>query len=116
MRGLRGEKEGGVRSGPGADRTILLFHIIVLVPLHSLVWYVPSLRYTRGLGWRIHCGVEVTESSTNKQHIIIIRAAPTRIFFETTSQHAAQVALRFRDARMGRQHCIVAAVNLVLHP
>ena len=26
------------------------------------------LRYTRGLGWRMHCGVEVTESSTNKQH------------------------------------------------
>jgi hypothetical protein len=20
----------------------------------SLVWYVPSLRYTRGLGWRMH--------------------------------------------------------------
>jgi hypothetical protein len=25
-------------------------------------------RYTRGLGWRMHCGVVVTESSTNKQH------------------------------------------------
>jgi hypothetical protein len=37
-------------------------------PLNSLVWYVPSLRYTRGLGWRIHCDLEVTESSTNKQH------------------------------------------------
>jgi ankyrin repeat protein len=36
--------------------------------LNSLVWYVPSLRYTRGLGWRMHCGVEVTESSANKQH------------------------------------------------
>jgi hypothetical protein len=36
----------------------------------SLLWYVPSLRYTRGLGWRMHCGVEVTESSTNKQHHI----------------------------------------------
>ena len=33
-----------------------------------MVWYVPSLRYTRGLGWRMHCGAEVTESSTNKQH------------------------------------------------
>jgi hypothetical protein len=31
---------------------------------------VPSLRYTRGLGWRMHCGAEVTESSTNKQHHI----------------------------------------------
>ena len=35
-----------------------------------LLMYEPSLRYTRGLGWRIHCGVEVTESSTNKQHMI----------------------------------------------
>jgi len=64
-----------VRSGPGAARTIPLFHTIsarppplVLGPLNSLVWYVPSLRYTRGLGWRMHCGAEVTESSTNKQH------------------------------------------------
>jgi hypothetical protein len=29
------------------------------------------LRYTLGLGWQIHCGVEVTELNTNKQHIII---------------------------------------------
>ncbi len=29
------------------------------------------LRYTLGLGWQIHCGVEVTELITNKQHIII---------------------------------------------
>jgi hypothetical protein len=41
---------------------------LVLGPLISLVWYVPSLRYTRGLGWRMHCGAEVTESITNKQH------------------------------------------------
>jgi hypothetical protein len=41
----------------------------VLGPLNSLVWYVPSLRYTHILGWCIHCCVEVTESSTNKQHI-----------------------------------------------
>jgi hypothetical protein len=43
---------------------------LVLGPRNSLVWYVPSLRYTRGLGWRMHCGVEVTELSTNKQHHI----------------------------------------------
>ena len=60
------EEGGGVRSGPGAARTILLFIPLVLGPLNSLVWYVPSLRYTRG--WRMHCGAEVTESSTNKQH------------------------------------------------
>jgi hypothetical protein len=41
---------------------------LVLGPLNSLVWYVPSLRYTRGLGWRMHCSAEVTESSTNKQN------------------------------------------------
>jgi hypothetical protein len=41
---------------------------LVLGPLNSLVWYVPSLRYTRGLGWCMHRGAEVTESSTNKQH------------------------------------------------
>jgi hypothetical protein len=57
---------GQERLGPS-----YFFISLVLGPLHSLVWYVPSLRYTRGLGWRIHCGVEVTESSTNKQHIII---------------------------------------------
>ena len=33
VRGLRGEEEGGgVRSGPGAARTILLFHIISARP------------------------------------------------------------------------------------
>jgi hypothetical protein len=32
------------------------------------------LMFTRGYGWRILCGVEFTESSTNKQHIIIITA------------------------------------------
>jgi hypothetical protein len=36
-------------------------------------WYVPSLRYTRGLGWRMHCGAEVTESSTNKLHHLSLR-------------------------------------------
>jgi hypothetical protein len=85
-----GEEGGGVRSGSGAARTFCVesvagklsrseqgrpqtgpsyfFISLVLGPLNSLVWYVPSLRYTRGRGWRIHCGVEVTESSTNKQH------------------------------------------------
>jgi hypothetical protein len=31
---------------------------------------------SRGFGWRIHCGVEVTESSTNKQHTL---SYPNRI-------------------------------------
>jgi len=64
---ILGSNLGGV--GPVA-RTTLRFISLVLGPLNSLVWYVPFLRYTRGLGWRIHCGVEVTESSTNTQHTI----------------------------------------------
>ena len=54
---------GQERLGPS-----YFFISLVLGPQNSLVWYVPSLRYTRGLDWCIHCGVEVTESSTNKQH------------------------------------------------
>ena len=54
---------GQERLGPS-----YFFIPLVLGPLNSLVWYVPSLRYTRGLGWHMHCGAEVTESSTNKQH------------------------------------------------
>ena len=55
---------GQERLGPS-----YFFISLVLGPPNSLVWYVPSLRYTRGLGWRIYYGVEVTESSTNKQQI-----------------------------------------------
>jgi hypothetical protein len=54
---------GQERLGPS-----YFFISLVLGPLNSLVWYVPSLRYTRSLGWRMHCGVKVTESSTSKQH------------------------------------------------
>ena len=35
---------------------------LVLGPLNSLFFF------SRGLGWRMHLGVEVTELSTNKQH------------------------------------------------
>ena len=57
---------GQERLGPS-----YFFTSLVPGPLNSLVWYVPSSRLTRGLGWRIHYGSKVTESSTNKQHIII---------------------------------------------
>ena len=45
------------------------FISLVLGPRNSLAWYVPFLRYIRGLGWRMHCGVEITESSTNNNII-----------------------------------------------
>jgi hypothetical protein len=66
------------RSGPGAAGTIQLFHIISARPSEQpLTWYVPFQGYTRGLGWRIHCGVEATESSTNKQHILSTVVQPS---------------------------------------
>jgi hypothetical protein len=49
-------------SGPGAAKTILLFHIISARPSKQ------TQKIPHGFGWRIHCGVEVTESSTNKKH------------------------------------------------
>jgi hypothetical protein len=30
---------------------------------------------SRGFGWRIHCGVEVTVLSTNKEHTLSMREA-----------------------------------------
>ncbi len=62
-----------MRSGPGAARTILLFHTIGARPPKQSRMVRTFLKYTRGLGWRMHCGVEVTESSTNKQHLSVRR-------------------------------------------
>jgi hypothetical protein len=61
----------GVGLGMGQERLgpSYFFLSLVLGPPNSFLWYVPSLRYARGLGWCIHCDVEVTESSTNKKHI-----------------------------------------------
>jgi hypothetical protein len=72
--GSPGGRKTGVVWEVGQERLgpSYFFMSLVLGPLNSLVLYVPSSRYTRGLGWRIHCGVEVTESSTNKQHISIL--------------------------------------------
>jgi hypothetical protein len=33
---------------------------------------------SRGYGWRIHCGVEVTESSANKHHTLLHAGAYKR--------------------------------------
>ena len=40
-----------------------------------------SCTQSRGFGWRIHCGVEVTESSTNTQHTLsnLTRLASTHL-------------------------------------
>jgi hypothetical protein len=50
---------GQERLGPS-----YLFISLVLGPLNSLK------KIPRGVGWRIHCGIEVTELSTNKQHTL----------------------------------------------
>ena len=59
-----------MRSGPGAARTILLFHTISARPPKQprMVSTFLKVHTLRGLGWRMHYGVEVTESTTNKQH------------------------------------------------
>ena len=50
------------------DRTILLFHTISARPPKQTRMVRTFLKIHTGLGWRMHCGAEVTESSTNKQH------------------------------------------------
>jgi hypothetical protein len=88
------------------------FISLVLGPLNSLVWYVPSLRYARGVGCRIHCGVEVTESSTNKQlHHHQSRTKCTRchrccIIIRTPSWRARVAEGRSRD-----QHPDIASLR-----
>ncbi len=45
-------------------------HIYIYTSTHQTYHTHTHITHiTRGLGWRIHCGVEVTESSTIKQHI-----------------------------------------------
>ena len=39
----------------------------------SETWNLKQAFEPRGFGWRIHCGVEVTVSSTNKQHTLSVR-------------------------------------------
>jgi hypothetical protein len=60
---ILGSNLGGVGSVSPEERLgpSYFFIPLVLGPLNSLVWYVPSLRHTRGLVCRMHCGVEVTE-------------------------------------------------------
>jgi hypothetical protein len=73
-------------------------------PLNSLVWYVPSLRYTRGQGWRIRCGVEVAESSTNKQNIISILSRLPRI---------KRATWKGRNPRPGLALCMLSQTAVV---
>jgi len=53
-RSKRRGREKGREKGRGRRRKEEKNMPLVLGPLNSLVWYVPSLRYTRGLGWRMH--------------------------------------------------------------
>jgi len=49
-------------------------------------------RTSHGFGWRFHCGVEVTELSTNKQHLslrvyvceFVYMCVRARMFFSVT--------------------------------
>jgi hypothetical protein len=45
----------------------------------------------RGFGWRIHCGVEVTVLSTNKQHTLsLLRKTPTDRMLDVHMLHHTQ--------------------------
>jgi hypothetical protein len=90
-----GEEEGGgVRSGPGAARTILLFHTISARPpkqprMVRTFLTVHTLPRLAGHHHLMHCGVEVTESSTNKQHHISHEALPRSPTVWTTLSYAS---------------------------
>ncbi len=49
---------------------------------------------TTGFGWRIHCGVEVTELSTNEQHV-----SPARTASASASISASGAGARTAGAR-----------------
>ena len=62
----------------------------------------------RGLGLRIHCGVEVTESSTNKQHIIILKSKDVLRSFRTCStHHNRSISTVLSAARRQRRHGVL---------
>ncbi len=59
-------------------------------------WILPS----RGFGWRIHCGVEVTESSTTKQLSLSDPHQPVLLLLRAARDESHRVALsRHRRAR-----------------
>jgi hypothetical protein len=51
-------------------------------------------------GWRIHCGVEVTGLSTNKQHSLSLEHHPALRAARRTQRLAAQQAPRWRHYRL----------------
>jgi hypothetical protein len=61
VRGLREERGGGVRSGPGAARTILLFHIISARPSKQP-------RMVGGTLGVYRFGLIFVSAKTNKRH------------------------------------------------
>jgi len=55
----------GITGYPRAEK---LWDFRAHIHTHSHTSTHTSCTTSRGFGWRIHCGVEVTESSTNRQH------------------------------------------------
>ena len=71
---------------------------------------------TRGLGWRIHCGVKVTESSTNKRHISFMRSVRTShllLSSEISRPSSARVSAR---SLMGSPRCDFTLIRKVAFP
>ena len=68
---------GGGAEGPGKMGWHLLRVLMAGAQTHTHT----SCTTSRGFGWRIHCGVEVTELSTNKQHSLSAPHALVKLTF-----------------------------------
>ena len=49
-------------------------------------------------GWRIHCGVEVTELSTNKQHTLSLQFCPKDELWEAAKAEALEMKILWKEA------------------
>jgi hypothetical protein len=78
VRGLRwGGRRGGVRSGPGAVRTILLFHTISVRPFNESLWLAFVREFVVGikgsipeLRWALHLSMMAIPTAVQKQVLV----------------------------------------------
>jgi hypothetical protein len=68
-----------VRSGSGAARTILLFHIISARPPKQPCMVHTFLKAPTRSRLHMHYSAEVTESSASKQHHLSITQTPSNV-------------------------------------
>jgi len=99
-----------VRSGLAAARTILLFRIISVRPPKQPLFFSCS----RGFGRRIHLGVEVTESSTNKQHHLSLASLSLSLSLSLSRSLSFSLSLSPTRSPLHWQVCFGAMVCVLL--